>query len=605
MSDRTFPLSRFSPAIQEMCRQRYQFPSYNVEDDTLEHPESVDYIGLYSLIDDDIPILLEITGWLGRYEDMPGCRDAPLHAWKALSQLDPILVVPKMLDNLNRIDWSEADYLTGFFGEIIAAPCGHSANEAKKTGNVSLNTIPFVLEALKEKKRHSTTRTVLSDALHKTTIDLPEHRSEYHQILLDDIRELRIDCRTWYAEIVSKLASVEDPSPELVALVNKACRDGYAELAYLEEKDLIEKFDIDFEYDQELLTHIEKSEEATETVFSFRYCGNKFPHQAVKQARELRDWIIPNLIEVVRDSTAYARYQVANDDGSIHFAVHLLAEFQAKEALPAILDSLSFSNDDLWDYLYGDGLYEAMPGILNRLIGDEPEFYDQKLRDPQVPEMLQHCLSQSLRLLVARKIISIETYGNWLQDYLEIAIQAEKKELVTILASDILDTANPAYIPIVRKAFAKNLVCECMMPLEYAEKELTSRSFPLEKSLPDPERDFSDAVEELSSWAWFQNDDEDDEYDEDDDEEDDDYDDDDFSLWERETSSSTTDISRALFGNLLDTSTKYPFAEDDYLDDEYDVRIPEPLKTDQKVGRNEPCPCGSGKKYKMCCLKRL
>ena len=23
-----------------------------------------------------------------------------------------------------------------------------------------------------------------------------------------------------------------------------------------------------------------------------------------------------------------------------------------------------------------------------------------------------------------------------------------------------------------------------------------------------------------------------------------------------------------------------------------------------KIGRNEPCPCGSGKKYKKCCLKK-
>lgn len=23
----------------------------------------------------------------------------------------------------------------------------------------------------------------------------------------------------------------------------------------------------------------------------------------------------------------------------------------------------------------------------------------------------------------------------------------------------------------------------------------------------------------------------------------------------------------------------------------------------QKIGRNDPCPCGSGKKYKTCCLK--
>jgi hypothetical protein len=24
----------------------------------------------------------------------------------------------------------------------------------------------------------------------------------------------------------------------------------------------------------------------------------------------------------------------------------------------------------------------------------------------------------------------------------------------------------------------------------------------------------------------------------------------------------------------------------------------------KKIGRNEPCPCGSGSKYKFCCLKR-
>lgn len=26
-------------------------------------------------------------------------------------------------------------------------------------------------------------------------------------------------------------------------------------------------------------------------------------------------------------------------------------------------------------------------------------------------------------------------------------------------------------------------------------------------------------------------------------------------------------------------------------------------RTEPKVGRNEPCPCGSGKKYKYCCIK--
>ncbi|MFV9631495.1 MAG: SEC-C metal-binding domain-containing protein [Methanosarcinales archaeon] len=25
-------------------------------------------------------------------------------------------------------------------------------------------------------------------------------------------------------------------------------------------------------------------------------------------------------------------------------------------------------------------------------------------------------------------------------------------------------------------------------------------------------------------------------------------------------------------------------------------------KTETKIGRNDPCPCGSGKKYKKCCM---
>jgi SEC-C motif domain protein len=30
---------------------------------------------------------------------------------------------------------------------------------------------------------------------------------------------------------------------------------------------------------------------------------------------------------------------------------------------------------------------------------------------------------------------------------------------------------------------------------------------------------------------------------------------------------------------------------------------PAPVKSAPKVGRNDPCPCGSGKKFKQCCGK--
>src|SRR5262249_26240749 len=31
------------------------------------------------------------------------------------------------------------------------------------------------------------------------------------------------------------------------------------------------------------------------------------------------------------------------------------------------------------------------------------------------------------------------------------------------------------------------------------------------------------------------------------------------------------------------------------------AEAPKPVRTAAKVGRNDPCPCGSGKKYKKCC----
>ncbi|MFZ0738416.1 MAG: UPF0149 family protein [Candidatus Acidiferrales bacterium] len=38
-----------------------------------------------------------------------------------------------------------------------------------------------------------------------------------------------------------------------------------------------------------------------------------------------------------------------------------------------------------------------------------------------------------------------------------------------------------------------------------------------------------------------------------------------------------------------------------YEEPNANTRAPEPPHTTSKIGRNDPCPCGSGKKYKLCC----
>ena len=68
--------------------------------------------------------------------------------------------------------------------------------------------------------------------------------------------------------------------------------------------------------------------------------------------------------------------------------------------------------------------------------------------------------------------------------------------------------------------------------------------------------------------------------------------------------------SELMYGKIRETQHK---EEDIHYSDKENTRYTNTsknqpvltLKRDQpKVGRNEPCPCGSGKKYKKCCLRK-
>ncbi len=50
-----------------------------------------------------------------------------------------------------------------------------------------------------------------------------------------------------------------------------------------------------------------------------------------------------------------------------------------------------------------------------------------------------------------------------------------------------------------------------------------------------------------------------------------------------------------------DEYDKWDYEDDDY--DEMEYKQEPYRRTEPKVGRNDPCPCGSGKKYKKCCGK--
>ena len=54
-------------------------------------------------------------------------------------------------------------------------------------------------------------------------------------------------------------------------------------------------------------------------------------------------------------------------------------------------------------------------------------------------------------------------------------------------------------------------------------------------------------------------------------------------------------------GDLLSTASESEASVESQAD--ANVKAAPFVRAEQKVGRNEPCPCGSGKKYKQCCGK--
>ena len=60
--------------------------------------------------------------------------------------------------------------------------------------------------------------------------------------------------------------------------------------------------------------------------------------------------------------------------------------------------------------------------------------------------------------------------------------------------------------------------------------------------------------------------------------------------------------------NTIFENNKQPhdngFFDPPYEKDDYEYEPPMTIIKEKKIGRNEPCPCGSGKKYKKCCLRK-
>lgn len=309
-------------------------------------------------------------------------------------------------------------------------------------------------------------------------------------------------------------------------------------------------------------------------IEAFDATTHVIPREAIIAARERREEITPRLIQYLDDKRQLAETDKAPWNFGTIIAVLLLVEFRAKEALPHILRLYQLPDHKV-DRLLGNDSIIFLPHVFSRLAGDDLTIFDRFVTDRGIDQFSRWSALDALTQLVQENRLSFEEAVSRMHGHLQHAIEANDQDLCTALASTLLDYGAIETYETCRLAFAKNLVDDEVMGLQGFEDEVQRKATRPRDKLPTHEIINDDTIEELQRWPAFN----------------------------RKLPSSIDDIDEDL---LYDDELYYD--GDDFDDEEFEP-LPAPVGTIKndapRVGRNDPCPCNSGKKYKKCCGSRV
>lgn len=290
----------------------------------------------------------------------------------------------------------------------------------------------------------------------------------------------------------------------------------------------------------------------------------KLPEEAILQAKMHRDAVIPRLIEAIQTAAERAESGSIPEGNAHFFALFLLAEFHAKEALPAIIEAVSLPGELPFD-LFGDAVTETLPRVLADLASDDPEMIADLIRNRSVSEYVRGAATYTyLHFVRDGRLSRIEAIDR-LRRHLREAIDNQDVEIIDSLVNALADYSPQEVLGDIQDAFELGLVDDEMVDLEDVRRSISEGEAAFRKSLSScGSTGIADTIEELKGWFAFS-----DEY--------------------------TSEPETEAFENewhhepaLVDQEPEYSTLRND----------------GHRVGRNASCPCGSGRKYKKCCGKR-
>jgi hypothetical protein len=322
----------------------------------------------------------------------------------------------------------------------------------------------------------------------------------------------------------------------------------YERCGYVDSNDGLSEESLDWELDEIIL--------AIDAPFG------ELPVEAIRAAQSHRDRIVSRLVQLIEKAVQQLTDGEELETNGHFFALFLLIEFCAGEAFDTIVRAVSLP-DDLPSKLFGDGIHEALPLAVPAMANERLDEVLTLIRNRDLNEYVRWALQTGLLRLVAGRIRSREEIEVVLRELLIEAVENEDTEGVLAAVHSLDDLYPEEAYHDIKRAYELGLVDEFMIGLQDIDRQLERGKDHVLDELQEQTWRIEDTVELLRHWAAFE-------------------------PRSKKPANSLPSDARS--------SRPLPAPR------------PEPTPTieniEPRVGRNQPCPCGSGKKYKKCCGSR-
>ena len=279
------------------------------------------------------------------------------------------------------------------------------------------------------------------------------------------------------------------------------------------------------------------------------------PREALKAASAQRSEMVPLFVEEIETYLALDPAARAKPT-PLFFIFHLLGEWREKAAYRPLARLLRLPRRDV-DAIFGDGITTTSHRVMASVFDGDPEPLYDIILDPNAEQFIRAGMCEALAMVTVRGELDRAVAGRFLRDaFMELQPQRQNyvwvgwQSTIALLGMSDLQT-------LVKKAFARGFIDSHILGYDHFEQDLRrGMEHPDAPWRPDDHdcTRFGDTVEELSGWYCFSE----------------------LYSEDQERYRRQAEANRAR-----------------------GQRLENPFKG---VGRNDPCPCGSGKKFKKCCL---